>query len=182
MGNKAVLKYSSISKLFHWFIALCVIGMLIVGFFLDDVPAPFKGTAYMLHKSTGITILFLMILRFIWIHASGKPALPIATPLWEKILSSFVQYGFYLLLIIMPLSGWIMSVAANKIPIYFGMFEAPLPWIGSNKELSKFMANSHEIIAWILIAFITLHILGAFKHHFINKDNILKRMLPGKNS
>ena len=75
-----------------------------------------------------------------------------------------------------------MSVAENRDPIYFGLFKASLPWVGENQSLSKFMAESHETIAWILIAFITLHILGALKHHFINKDTILRRMLPGKNN
>jgi cytochrome b561 len=182
MSHTPVTKYSSLSKLFHWVIALAVILMLSAGFFLDDLPEQFQGTAYMLHKSTGITLLFLMLLRFIWIHAVGKPALPTAMRLWEKMLSRVVQYGLYLLLIMMPLSGWIMSVAENRDPIYFGLFKASLPWVGENQSLSKFMAESHETIAWILIAFITLHILGALKHHFINKDTILRRMLPGKNN
>ena len=180
MNSNGVIKYSSLSKLFHWIIAFVVIMMLIVGFLLDDIPDQFKGTAYMLHKSTGITLLFLMFIRFIWIHYTGKPALPSSMKPWEKFLSRIVQYGFYLLLLIMPLSGWIMSVAADRIPTYFGLFKAPLPWINSNKSLSEFMADSHEIIAWIIIAFMTLHILGALKHHFIDKDNILRRMLPGK--
>lgn len=180
MTSKVASGYSPLSKLFHWVIALAVIGMLTMGFFLDDIPEQFQGTAYMLHKSTGITILFLMILRFIWIHAVGKPPLPVSIKPWEKILSRFVQYSFYALLVIMPLSGWIMSVAADKIPNYFGLFKAPLPGIEPNKSLAEFMAESHEIIAWILIAFITLHVLGALKHHFIDKDKVLKRMLPGK--
>ncbi|MCL9685574.1 cytochrome b [Legionella maioricensis] len=180
MSNMPVTKYSSFSKLFHWVIAVTVIMMLSAGFFLDELPEHLQGTAYMLHKSTGITLLFLMLLRFIWIHAAGKPGLPTSMKLWEKILSRVVQYGFYLLLIIMSLSGWIMSVAGNRVPIYFGLFKASLPWVGEDKSLSKFMAEAHEIIAWILIIFITLHVLGALKHHFIDKDNILRRMLPGK--
>ena len=76
----------------------------------------------------------------------------------------------------MPLSGWIMSVAADRTPVYFGMFKAPLPWIGVNKDLSKFMNHTHEIISWVLIAFISLHILGALKHYFIDKDKVLQRM------
>ncbi|MDP3270194.1 MAG: cytochrome b [Legionella sp.] len=173
-------QYPPISKLFHWVLAFAVIIMLCVGFLLDSIPDQFKGTAYMLHKSTGITILFLMILRFIWVHAAGKPPLPESVKLWEIILSRFVQYGFYILLLIMPLSGWIMSVAADKVPVYFGLFKAPLPWISPDKSLAGLMAESHEIIAWILIIFIGLHAAGAFKHHFINRDNVLRRMLPGK--
>ncbi|HAU1191906.1 TPA: cytochrome b [Legionella pneumophila] len=180
MGTKTASDYSPLSKLFHWVIAIAVIVMLIAGFFLDEIPEQFQGVAYMLHKSTGITILFLMILRFIWIHANGKPALPASVRNWERFLSRFVQYGFYILLIIMPLSGWIMSVAADRTPSYFGLFQAPLPWIEPNKSLAELMAECHETIAWILIAFITLHILGAIKHHFIDKDNVLRSMLPGK--
>ncbi|KGP63858.1 cytochrome B561 [Legionella norrlandica] len=180
MTSKVASEYSMLSKLFHWIIAFAVIGMLAAGFFLDDIPKPFQGTAYMLHKSIGITILFLMILRFIWINIKGKPALPDSVRSWERALSGFVQYGFYILLLLMPLSGWIMSVAADRTPSYFGLFQAPLPWIEPNKSLAEFMVESHETIAWILIAFITLHVLGALKHHFIDKNNVLKRMLPRK--
>ncbi len=180
MSNKLSTTYTPLSKLFHWVIALAVIIMLTVGFFLDSIPERFAGTAYMLHKSTGITIFFLMIVRFIWMRISTKPDLPSTMKLWEKILSRFVQYGFYLLLFIMPLSGWIMSVAGGRIPVYFGLLKAPLPWVGENQSLSELMGKYHELIAWILIAFITLHVLGALKHHFIDKDNVLKRMLPGK--
>ena len=180
MVSKSVSQYSSFSKFLHWIIALAVLCMLIVGFFLDEVPDQYAGTVYMLHKSIGITILFLMILRFIWVHASGKPDLPDTVPLWEKVFSRIVQYGFYLLLLIMPLSGWIMSVAADKIPNYFGLFKMPLPWITPNKSLAEFMEESHLIIAWVIVAFICLHVAGALKHHFINKDSVLKKMLPGK--
>lgn len=179
MSVNRVSEYSSISKWLHWIIGLTVIFMLSVSFFLDDLPKPFKGTAFMLHKSVGITILFLMILRIIWIHVSGRPDLPSSVKPWEQIASRFIQYSFYLLLIIMPLSGWILSVAAERIPVYFGFYKMPLPWISPDKSLAEFMAESHEIIAWILILFITLHVLGALKHHFIDKDKVLKQMLPG---
>ena len=178
MENKIDVGYSSMTKWFHWIIALAVIGMLFMGFFLDEIPEQYQGTAYMLHKSTGITILFLMILRFVWVHAKGKPSLPESVKPWEKVLSRFVQYSFYVLLLLMPLSGWIMSVAADRIPTYFGLFKMPLPWISPDKSLAEFMEESHEFIAWILIAFICLHVIGALKHHFIDKNNVLKRMLP----
>ncbi len=180
MSSQIVTQYSSMSKALHWIIAIAVIGMLSVGFFLDDLPDQLKPIAYMIHKSTGLTILLLMIIRFIWVHASGKPALPDTVKIWEKILSRFVQYGFYILLIAMPLSGWIMSVAADRPPIYFGLFKVDFPGIGVNKPLAEYMAGWHEIIAWTLIAFIILHVAGALKHHFIDKDNVLKTMWPAR--
>ncbi len=152
--------------------------MLCVGFLLDSIPEQYQGTAYMMHKSTGITILFLMILRFIILHATSRPVLPASIKLWERILSRFVQYGFYVLLLLMPMSGWIMSVASQHVPSYFGLFNMPLPWVSPDKTLAKFMNESHTVIAWILIGFIFLHIMGALKHHFIDKDNVLRKMLP----
>ncbi|WP_298622770.1 cytochrome b [uncultured Legionella sp.] len=180
MNKNVDARYTSSTKWLHWIIALAVILMLFMGFFLDDIPERFQGMAYMLHKSIGITILFLMILRFIIVHVHTRPPLPESIKLWEKVLSRFVQYGFYILLLLMPLSGWIMSVASEYVPSYFGLFNMPLPWISPNKPLAKFMNESHGIIAWILVVFICLHILGALKHHFIDKDNVLKSMLPSK--
>lgn len=180
MSSKQVTRYSPLSKTFHWVIAFVIIGMLSVGFFLDDIPDQFQSTAYMLHKSIGLTILLLMLLRFILIQIKGKPPLPNTVHHWEKIVSRFVQYSFYLLLILMPFSGWIMSVAADRTPVFFGLFRVPLPGISPNKSLAEFMVESHEIIAWIITALITLHIAGALKHHFIDKDNVLRSMLPSK--
>ncbi len=178
MRSRALKQYSTVSKILHWLIAFAVLGMLCVGFFLDDIPEQYQATAYMLHKSTGLTILMLMIIRFIWIHASGKPPLPATTKLWERVLTRIVQYSFYVLLIMMPLSGWIMSVAAGRIPVYFGLFKVPFPGIEENKSLAEFMVSSHVTIAWIIIAFIVLHVAGALKHHFINRDDVLRSMWP----
>ena len=76
----------------------------------------------------------------------------------------------------MPVCGWVMSVAAGRVPSYFGLFNMPLP-IEANKTLSKFMLTSHKTIAWILITLVILHVGGALKHYFIDKDNIVQRML-----
>ena len=173
-----VSNYSTGSKVFHWLIAVIVICMLSGSFFLEDIPKAFQGTAYMIHKSLGLTVLFLMIARFFWIQYRGKPALPATVPAWQKIMSRFVQYSLYLFLIVMAFCGWIMSVAAERIPSFFGLFNLPLP-INPSKTLAEFMDQSHKTIAWILIAFVVLHIAGAIKHHFIDKDNVLRRMLPG---
>jgi cytochrome b561 len=117
-----------------------------------------------------------MILRFIWLMISGRPALPASTPYWEKALARIVQYGFYLLLIAMPLSGWIMSTAADKAPHFFGLFVLPFPGIVPNQALAETLAKVHEILAYILITFILLHVAGALKHYFIDRDGVLGTM------
>lgn len=177
--SELVTHYSSGSRFFHWLIALLVLGMLAVGFFLDEIPDQFAATAYMVHKSLGLSILLLVILRIIWLIKSGRPPLPENVPLWEKLLSRLVQYSMYLFLILMPLSGWIMSVAADRTPSYFGFFNVPFPGVTPDKSLSDLMFEFHETIAWILIVLIVLHVAGALKHHFIDRDDVLRKMLPG---
>lgn len=169
--------YPGIIKLFHWVIAVTVISMLAFGFFLEDIPKTMQGLAYMMHKSTGITIFFLSLIWLVLIHTTPKPALPDSVPVWQKIAARLVQYGLLILLLAMPLAGWIMSMAADKIPVFFGLFQAKLPFVSPDKALAKLMNTAHKTMAWVMIAFIGIHVLAALKHHFIDKDNILKRML-----
>ncbi len=173
-----IVCYSSGTKFFHWFVAFIVIGMLAVSFFLDDLSAQYKPLAYLLHKSFGLTVLFTMIVRLIWISYTGKPELPTTIPLWEKRLSRFVQYSLYLFVILLPLCGWIMSVAADRPPYYFGLFHLSFPGISPNKELASLMLQAHRTIAWVVIGLLILHVAGALKHHFIDKDSVLLSMLP----
>ena len=168
--------YTKPSKILHWVIAAIVITMLSLSFFLEDVPTNYQSQAYLLHKSFGLTVLALMILRITWIAHAGRPTLPVTVAHWQKLLSRTVQYSFYVLLILMPLSGWIMSCAANHIPSYFGLFSVPLPAIPLNQALAGWMDQVHSIIAWILIVLVVLHVLGALKHHFIDQDGVLGKM------
>lgn len=171
--------YTRTSQILHMVIATIVIFMLCVSFFMGDAPDQYKGVVYTLHKSFGLTILALMVYRILWISLKGRPSLPKDTPRWEFFLSRSVQYGLYILLIIMPLSGWLMSVAANKSPSYFWLFTAKLP-IEPNKALASFMNESHEWLAWVIIVFVALHVAGAMKHLFINKDNVVQKMFLKK--
>lgn len=171
-------QYGSISKFFHWTIAILVIVMLCFGFFLGDLPKAMKGTAYMLHKSTGLLILALMILRILWTLINPKPQLPDTIPSYQRFLSHSVHYLLYVLVLIMPISGWILTMAANKVPSFYGLFQVPLPLIPHSKALAMNASQAHTIIAWLIIGFLSLHILAALKHLFINKDEIFSRMMP----
>lgn len=172
-------KYSKGSKFFHWLTALLIILMLGYGFFLGDTPEQWQSLAYMLHKSFGLTILILIVLRLGWLLYSGKPPLPLTVPAWQRYFAHTVQYSLYFLIILMALCGWIMSVADNYIPSFFGLFNVHFPGVGPDKDLGALMFSAHQTIAWILIALIALHVAGALKHHLIDKDNVLRRMLPG---
>lgn len=180
MHKSTLNSYSSLSKFFHWFIAIVVILMLSFSFFLGDVPEQYAGTAYMIHKSFGLTVLGLMLLRIVWLLYAGRPPLPATVPNWQRFIARTVQYSLYVFLILMPLSGWIMSVAGTYIPSYFGLFNVPIPGITADEQLNKLMDQTHTTIAWIIIALLVLHIAGAIKHHFIDKDDVLRNMLPRK--
>lgn len=177
MQSKAgVNHWSPVLKGLHWGIALLVIIMLGGGFFLGDLPESMQGTAYMMHKSTGLTILLLMLLRLISVWHIGRPGLPESSPRWEKVFSRVVQYGFYVFLILMPLSGWIMSMAAGRTPVVFGLFALPLPGVPLDEKLAHTFKEVHESIAITLLVLLFFHVAGALKHHFINRDNVLRRM------
>lgn len=169
-------KWGSVAKFLHWLIFVLLLGMLTVGFCFGYVPKEWKGAVYNTHKVVGVVILFLMIFRLCWAIINPKPALPPLTPFWQKLAERVVHGMLYLLVIAMPLVGWIGSSSAQKYP-HIGDWKLALP-IEKNRDLITTMFDFHELIAYAIIAFASIHILAALYHHFIKRDDILKRMLP----
>lgn len=171
--------YGSVAKLFHWVISLLIIGMLIVGTsfsFIDK--GPFKMALYTAHKSTGLTILILMVLRLLWRWANPTPKLPDSVPSWQRKLAHLSHFLLYLCVILIILAGWIMSTAAGHPPNFWWMGHISLPLIPKSKQLASIASDFHTGLAWTLLVLIIIHVCGALKHHFIYKDNVLKRMAP----
>jgi|AntRauTorcE11897_2_1112592.scaffolds.fasta_scaffold02503_7 cytochrome b561 len=171
--------YGSLTKLFHWTIALLVIGMLFAGEYMHELEAtPFKFEVYSWHKSIGLLVLSLVMLRLIWRLITPPPGFITAqTKDWEIKLAYLIHFLLYLCLFLMPLSGWLMASAEpNPDPTIYG-FDLP-QLIEPDKTMKALFSETHSIIASALIALISLHVLGALKHHFINKDRTLIRMLP----
>jgi cytochrome b561 len=169
-------EYTYRVQIMHALLACLVLSVLTVGTLLNAIPEAFQGTTYMLHKSFGICIFFLMLIRLYFVHQDGRIKLPAHTAIWEKILARGVQYSLYLVLILMPLSGWLMSCASGHIPSFFGLFDIPCPGLGKNPELGGFMSDTHYYLAWIIGGLLSLHILGSLKHYFWDKDNVLQSM------
>ena len=169
--------YGSVSKTLHWLIALLIILMLAGGFFMDDIAnKSLKMTVFNLHKLTGILILVLMVCRLVWRLSNPRPDLAPQTPRFEKVMATLGHSLLYVLVIAMPLSGWIMSTAADHAPTLGGLSLA-LPFIARSQALSALFYSYHQTIAWVIIAIIVLHVAAALKHHFIDKDQVLKGML-----
>jgi len=170
--------FGSVSKLLHWLIALLVIVMVIAGWFMDGLPDSIRGTVVNLHKLTGLSILFLMIFRLFWVLINPKPVSPPGTSAIQHLIEWVGHAFLYFLIIAMPLSGWIGSAAAGRAP-YLGDFLFNLP-ITQSKQLVKLSFEIHEILAILIIVTVSLHILAALYHHYVCKDNVLKRMMPSR--
>lgn len=171
-------QYGSVTKFLHWFLIVTVILMLCIGFFYEDLPSrAMRGWLMWFHKSLGITILVAVVLMLFWRFCNPKPKWPENMPLWEQYLARITHTLLYLVIILMPIAGWTMSTAANKAPRFFGLFVARAPMVPINKHLARTASHMHEILGWTIVVLLAIHVLGALKHHFIDKNNILKRML-----
>lgn len=170
--------FGTVAKSFHWIMALLIIALLGVGLYMvrqELSPKLFK--LYALHKSVGIVVLTLAFLRVAWRMYSPHPeALPTHKKS-ERILAGLAHFVLYSSFFIMPLTGWLMSSAKGFTVSVFNTITLP-NMIKPNDDLAKLFAEMHELAAYALIAVITLHVLGAIKHHVIDKDETLKRMLP----
>ena len=168
-------QYGSVAKFLHWLIFILLLGMLVGGFCFGYLPKEYKGTVYNLHKLTGITILALMIIRVVWAIFNVKPAMPAATPCWQRFAAHIVHLGLYALVIAMPLAGWIGASAAQKYP-HIGDFNFKLP-VPHEKWIVGTAFDFHTWIAYAIIAFASVHILAALYHHYILKDDVMRRMM-----
>jgi cytochrome b561 len=170
------LSYGYMSKFFHWVVFALVLLMLSFSYFMDDIPDKMlKGVIINAHKLLGITVLILMTLRLIWTLANTKPIL-VFTRRWEYLARRVVHSLLYFTLILMPISGWVMSAAAGRPP-RLGNIPLNLP-IMKNEWLSNTFFDVHSKLALIIIALVVGHVFAALYHHFIRKDNTLTRMLP----
>ncbi len=170
--------YGSVSRGFHWLTAALVIGLLVLGLLLEEMArGAFKLKMINLHKSVGVLVLLLTLARILWHFYSKKPALIATLKKWEKVLSHTLHGLLYLALIGMPMSGWIMSSAKGYPVSLFKL--ATLPQIvEENKALAEWAGEIHEILGYTLIVIIIVHFVGALKHHFIDRDDTLRRMTP----
>lgn len=173
--------YGSVAKTFHWIIAILIIGMLIFGFILVNLKNtnPHREMLIGLHKSIGLTILLLVILRLFWRWINIQPPLPITVPFWEQMLAKSAHFFLYILIFLMIFSGWSLSSFGGHPVKFWNLIDVTLP-VAKNQTISSAAFTAHQVIAWVIIGIVSFHILGALKNHFIDKNQVLRRMLPGK--
>lgn len=170
--------YPATSKLLHWLIAICVLTTAPVAIAMGRVaPGPAQDSLYNLHKSLGILILILMILRLANRLIAGAPMADPNIEPWQKAASATVHTLIYALLLVMPVVGYVANSAFGASTPFFGLFELP-PIVGKNDALSEQLFMLHRWAGFLLIALVAMHIAAALFHHFVRGDDVLKRMLP----
>jgi cytochrome b561 len=169
-------RYGIIALLFHWVMALIIISLLAVGLYMHSLPiGALKLRLYGLHKEFGMLVLMLVMLRIVWRIGNITPLLPAITPPWQKLAAHAVHWAFYGFMFAMPITGLLMTAAAGLPASFFGLFVVP-NFIAPNHDLQHLFKEMHEWLAYGLIATLCAHIGAALKHHFINKDDILRRI------
>ena len=172
-------RYSTVSIVLHWTIAILIIANATFGGWMEDASDSEKLGYYQLHKSVGITILALSLIRLGWRFGHPWPAFPGGMPSWERMLARTTHVLFYVLMIGAPLLGWAAASAggAPEVPLY-GAVPAPNLPLPLNEDLAEELGDIHKLMVKAIYVVLGLHVLGALKHHFFDKDEVLHRMLP----
>jgi cytochrome b561 len=168
-------RFGLIAILFHWIMAILIIGMLTLGLYMVTLSVSLeKLKLYGWHKEYGLLILGLVLFRLFWRLINITPQLSL--PWLEIFAARMVHWAFYVFMLAMPLTGWLMSSASGVSVSFFGLFTLP-NLVSANETLRPLFKATHHWLGYGLIALILLHTAAALKHHFINKDDILRRMI-----
>lgn len=170
------LRYTNTAISLHWLIAAMIATAFALGSYMVDLKiSPAKLQYFSWHKWLGITVLMFGVLRLLWRLTHKPPPLPASTPRWQALAASAGHWALYALLFAIPLSGWAFSSASGYPVVYLGQF--PLPdWVPKDKALAAEMKDIHELLTTLLLYVVGVHVLAAFKHHFIDHDGLLRRM------
>lgn len=172
-------RYGLVAQGAHWLVFLLVAALFGIAWYMVDLPlGPEKIKIYNLHKSIGVTVLSLMLLRLIWRQISRPPPLPRGTPAWERAAAHASHVLLYTLLLVQPTVGIVHSWSANFPVVVFGLFILP-NLTGPSESLKELLSAVHYWGGWILLALIATHVGAALRHHFLLRDDVLRRMLPG---
>lgn len=170
-------QYGAVAKTAHWLMAFMLLGSFSVGFYMADLPSsPTRVQLFNYHKWAGVLALIIVTLRWMWRQAVAPPPLPPTMPRWETEAARITHRMLYLLLFIAPLAGWLSSSAKGFQTVLFG--KIPIPdLLAKNPPLGSALNEVHVTAVWMLLGLIGLHIAAALKHHFIDHDGVLRRML-----
>ncbi len=172
-------RYTRTAISLHWLIALLILAAFLLGSYMVDLRiSPAKLQYYAWHKWLGITVLALATLRLLWRLTHRPPPLPASTPRWQVLAATAGHWALYLLLFAIPLSGWAYSSASGYPVVYLKLVQLP-DWVPKDKALAAQMKLVHDWLTTVLMVVVAVHVIAAFKHHFVDRDGLLRRMWFG---
>ena len=170
--------YHPVAKALHWITALLVLGLLGVGLWMVDLPlSTTKLLAYGWHKWIGLLVLVLTLARLAWRRYAPPPPLPGAVEGWHRRLSPISHGALLALLLVMPVSGWLMSSAGGVTVYWFGVLRLP-DLVAPDRPTFEMLRTLHHKLAWVLIAVLAIHVLAVVHHDVLRRDGIFRRMWP----
>jgi len=177
--SKETQRYSGPAIALHWIIALLMVCGFYLGWIMTDIPGftPTKLRYVSWHKWIGVTVFMLAVVRLIWRSAHQPPPLQVTVPTWQKIAADATHWLLYVLMFIIPLTGYLFSSASGVEVVYLGVL--PLPTIiGPDVGLKGLLRIAHIVLNYILLALVAMHVLAALKHQLVDRDGLLARMIP----
>lgn len=172
-------RYTGTARTLHWLAALLIFCGFGLGLFMTGLElSPDKLRYYGWHKWIGITVFLLAAVRLAWRAAHPAPPLPATMPAWQVRASHAAHALLYVLMLAIPLSGWVYSSSTGVSVVYLGIVELP-DLVDKDRETAKILLILHRTLNYTLAAVVTVHIAAALKHHFVDRDGILARMWPG---
>lgn len=171
-------RYGWVAVVLHWGVGGLIVAALGLGLYMEELPfSPEKLRLFGIHKSLGLLILALVCVRLLWRITQTQPGVVGSLPLWQKLAARWTHRLLYILMVGMPLSGWVMSSAAGFPVSFFGLFVVP-DLVAPSAPIQETAHAVHETLGLLLMALIGVHVLAALKHHVVDKDETLRRMLP----
>jgi cytochrome b561 len=171
--------YTRTAIALHWLVAVLILVAFALGLYMVELKlSPTKLKLYSWHKWLGVTIWLLVVVRLVWRARHRPPALP-AMPKWQHTASQVTHGLLYVLLLAIPITGWMFSSASGFPVVYLGVSALQLPdLVGKDKALAEVLQAVHSTLNWTLFAIVLLHVAAALKHHVVDRDTVLHRMLP----
>lgn len=178
--SPAAIRYSRGAIILHWTIALLIIGNVAGAFLSEGMAKPDRAQIMALHKAFGITILLLSLVRIGWRLMHPPPPLVETLSTWEAALAKVTHWLFYILMLALPVSGWafVSAAGAGKPVNMFGLFDLPALPVGYDKLTAGMFQTIHGALGFVMIGLFVLHVAGALKHQWLDRDGTLRRMLP----
>ncbi|WP_426189911.1 cytochrome b [Massilia sp. DWR3-1-1] len=172
-------RYTRTAMLLHWLIAVLIIGAFTLGVIMTDIPgfSPTKLKYYSWHKWAGVTVLGLAALRLLWRLAHPAPAYPVSMKTWEKAAAHHLHLLLYMLMFAVPVSGYLYTLAAGVPVVYFGVLPLPV-FMDADPALKPVLKAVHYWLTMGMAALVAAHVGAALKHAIINRDGVMRRMLP----